>query len=84
MFGIINTNCTCVHALTHLCLTLHNHMDCSLSGSSVQGVFPGKNIGVGRHFFLQGISLIQGLNPCLLWLLHWQVVSLPLSHQGGP
>ena len=27
---------------------------------------------------------IQGLNPCLLRLLHWQVDSLPLSHLGNP
>ena len=26
-------------------------------------------------------ALDQGLNPCPL---HWQAVSLPLSHQGGP
>ena len=34
--------------------------------------FPGKNIGVGCHFLLQGIILTQGLNPCLLCLLYWQ------------
>ena len=28
--------------------------------------FPGKNTGVGSHFFLQGIFLTQGWNPCLL------------------
>ena len=28
-----------------------------------------------------GIFPDQGLNPCLL---HWQVDSLPLSHQGSP
>ena len=28
--------------------------------------FPGKNTGVGFYFFLQGIFLIQELNPCLL------------------
>ena len=39
--------------------------------------FPGKNTGVGFHFLLQGIFLMQGLN---LFLLHWQVGSLPLSH----
>ena len=39
---------------------------------------PGKNTGVGCHFLLQGIFLIQGLNPRLL---HWQVDSLPRSHQ---
>ena len=45
---------------------------------------PGKNTGVGCHFLLQGIFLIQGLNPCLLCLLHWQVDSLPLSHLESP
>ena len=41
---------------------------------------PGKNIGVGCHFLLQGIVLIQGLNPYLLYLL---ADSLPLSHLGS-
>ena len=35
--------------------------------------FPGKNTGVGCHFLLQGIFLTQGLNLCLLCVLHWQV-----------
>ena len=43
--------------------------------------FPGKNTELGCHFFLQGISLTQGLNPHLLCLLHWQADSLPLNHQ---
>ena len=34
--------------------------------------FPGKNTGVGCHFFLQGISWTQGLNPHLLSLLHFR------------
>ena len=42
---------------------------------------PGKSPGVGCHFLLQGIFPGQGSNPCLL---HWQVDSLPLSHQGSP
>ena len=42
--------------------------------------FPGKSIGVGCHFLLQGIFLTQGWNLCLL---HWQVDSLPLSHLGN-
>ena len=37
-----------------------------------------KNTGVGCHALLQGIFQAQGLNPCLLRLLHWQVGSLPL------
>jgi len=32
---------------------------------------------------LQGIFLTQGLNPHLLYLLHWQAGSLPLSHLGS-
>ena len=41
--------------------------------------FPGKNAGVGCHFFLQGIFLTQGLNP---HLLHRQMDSWPLHHLG--
>ena len=43
--------------------------------------FPGKNTGLGCNVPLQEIFLTQGLN---LHLLHWQVDSLPLSHQGSP
>ena len=42
--------------------------------------FPVKNTEVGCHFLLQGIFLTQGSNLCLL---HWQVGSLLLSHQGS-
>ena len=42
--------------------------------------FPGKNTGSGCHFLLQGIFPIQGLNPSLLCLLHWQADTLPLSN----
>ena len=55
-------------------------MDCSLPGSSVYGISPGKNTGVGCIFLLQGIFSTQGPNP---GLLHWQADSLPLSHQGS-
>ena len=33
-------------------------------------------------FILYGIFLAQGSNLVLLWLLYWQVDSLPLSHLG--
>ena len=46
--------------------------------------FPGKNTGVGCHFFLQGMFLTERSNPCLLSLLHWQVDFLPLKPQGKP
>ena len=39
--------------------------------------FPGKNTRVGCHFLLEGTFLIQGLNLCLLGLLHWQADSGP-------
>ena len=43
--------------------------------------FPGKKTREVCHFFLQGIFLTQGSNPCLQ---HWQVDFLPLCHQGSP
>ena len=48
--------------------------------------FPGKDAGVGCHFLLQEIFLIQGANPCLLY---WQVDSVPprkshISHCDWP
>ena len=45
--------------------------------------FLGNNIGVGCHFFLQGIFLTQESNMHFLCLLHGQVDSLPLSHLGS-
>ena len=46
--------------------------------------FPGKNSGVGCHFLLQGIFPTPGSNPCLLYLLHWQVDSLLPLLPGSP
>ena len=45
---------------------------------------PGKNARVSCHALLQGIFLTQGLNPCLLHLLHWRAGSLPLVPPGKP
>ena len=45
---------------------------------------PGKNTGMSCHALLQGTSPIQGLNPHLLCLLHWQVDSLPLMPPRKP
>ena len=66
--------------VTKLCLTLCDPMNCIPRGSSVHGIFPDKNTGVGCHLLLQEIFLTQGSN---LRLLHWQVDSFPLSHQGS-
>ena len=54
------------------CPTLWGTTDRSPPGS------PGRNSGVGCHL------LLQGSNPCLLCLLHWQMDSLPPSHLGSP
>ena len=48
------------------CPTLCDPMDCSPPGLSVHGISPGKNTGMGCHFLLQGLLLIQGSNSCLL------------------
>ena len=42
--------------------------------------FPREKRWMGSNFLLQGIFLTQGLNPCLL---HWQLISLTVSHLGG-
>ena len=39
---------------------------------------------MGCCFLLQGISLTQGLNLCLLYILRWQADSLPLLPPGKP
>ena len=66
----------CCGLVAKLCPTLCNPTDYSPPGSSVHGIFPGKNTGVGYHFLFQGIFPTQELN---LRLLHWQADSLPLS-----
>ena len=53
----------------------------SLPGSTVHGIIPGKNTGVGCHFLLQGIFPTQGSN---LRLLHCRQPLYRLSHQGSP
>ena len=70
--------CVCVCVESHsLCPTLCDPKDCSLPGSSVHWDSLGKNTWVGCRALLHGIFPTQGLNPCLLCLLHWQVGSLP-------
>ena len=43
--------------------------------------FPGKNTGMGCHFFLEGIFPIQESNP---GLPHVRQILYHLSHQGSP
>ena len=68
----------CVLSLVRLC----NPMDCSPPGSSVHGISRERLLDC--RFLLQGIFLTQGLNPCLLYTLHWQADSLPTGLPGKP
>ena len=74
-----------VHAKSlQSCLTPCGPTDCSLPSSFVHGILKGKNTGVGCHALFQGIFLTLGLNSHLLFLLHWQAVSLLLVPPGKP
>ena len=46
------------------CPTLNHHMDCSLPGSSIHGIFT-QEYWSGLHFLLQRIFPTHGLNPGL-------------------
>ena len=65
-------------------LTLWDPMDCMPTRLLCLWDSPGKDTGVGSLSFLQGIFLIQRLNPCLLCLLYWQEDSLPLCYLESP
>ena len=79
-FNRLNTSAAAAKSLQS-CPTLVTSMDCSPPGSSVHGIFPGKNTGVGWHFLLQGIFPTQELNP---GLLHYRQILYRLSYEGSP
>ena len=81
-FNIIGCVCVCVH--TQSCPTLCDPMGYSPARLLCLWNFLGKNTGAGCHFLLQEIFPTQGLNLCLLWLLHWKVGSLPAEPPGKP
>ena len=62
------------------CPTLCDPMDCSLPGSSIHGIFPGKSSGVGCYFLPQGLFPIQGSN---LGLSYCRQTLYSLSHWGS-
>ena len=75
-----------MHAWVHAkslqsCPTLCNPMMCSPPGSSVCGVFQARILEWVAISFPKGSIPTQGSNPSLQ---HWQVDSLPLSHQESP
>ena len=74
-------SCMCAKLL-QLCPTLCNPMDPSPSGSSIYGILQARILQWIAISSSRGIFLTQGLNPCLLCLLHWKVDSLPLMPPG--
>ena len=72
-YDVRRVKCVCAQLLS--CLRLCNLMDSSPLGSSVHGISPGKNTGVGCYALLQGIFPTQGSNPGLLCLLYGQAGS---------
>ena len=63
--------------------TLRDLMDCSPPGSSVHGILQAKILEWVAMPRPQGIFLTQGLNLCLLGLLHWQAGSILLAPPGS-
>ena len=66
--------CNACCFIATLCPTLYHPVNCSPPGSSVHGISPGKNTGVGCWFFLQGIFPAQGSNCICIGtqiLYHW-------------
>ena len=59
-------------------------MDCSPPGSSVLGMFPGKNTGVGCHFLLSGELPNPGIEPGSLVSAALQADSLPSEPPRKP
>ena len=69
----------CVRLVTQLCPTHATPWTVTRQGCPWGS--PGKNTGVGFHFFLQGIFPTQGLNP---GLLHCSQTLYQLSYRGIP
>ena len=74
----------CVCLVTQSCLTLFGPHGLQPAKLLYSWNFPGKNTGAACHFLLQRIFPTQGLNTCLMRVLHWEVDSLPLHHLESP
>ena len=78
LFPAASLNFACVHAKSlQLCPTATLWILAHLAPLSWNS--PGKNTGVRCHALLLGIFPSEGLNPCLLRLLHFQADSLQLA-----
>ena len=79
-----NESCDGSYVIMHACMLNCFSRVCLLEtlGLLCPWDSPGKNTWVGCHALLQGIFQIQGSNPCLLCLLHWQACTLLLVPPG--
>ena len=81
LYCVLSSTLSSESEVAQLCPTLCHPMDCRLPHSwDFPWDFPGKSIGVGCHFLLQGIFPTQGSN---LGLLHCRQMLYHLSHQGS-
>ena len=67
-----------------LCPTLCDGVDCSPPGSSVHGILQARILGWVAVSYSKRSSWPRDRNTHLLYLLHWQVDSLPLGPLGFP
>ena len=76
--------CSCMHVKSvQSCLTLRDPTNCSLSGSWVHGILQARILAWVALPSSKEFSW-PGIEPCLLYRLHWQVGSLPLAPSGRP
>ena len=74
-----------VHAKSlQLCPILCNSMDCSLPGSSVNGILQARILEWVAMPSSRGSSRLKRSNLHLLCHLHWQADSSPLASPGKP
>ena len=79
----LHSECVCAcQVILVMSNSLCGPMDCGLPGSSVHGIFPGKNTGVGGHFLLGDLP-DPGIKATSPRLLHLQADSLSLSQRGS-
>ena len=73
--------------VTRSCPTFCNPVYCSPPGSSVHGILQARILEWVAMSFSRGSSqprIFLGYAGLNLHLLHWQLDSFPLSHQGSP
>ena len=74
----------CWCSLSQSCSTLCTPEDCSPQGSSVPEISQARILEWVAISSSRGFSWPRDLNPCLLYLLHWQADSLSLNRQENP